>query len=158
MPYTFKPKQKFSKSFGRNLRISRKDSVVICRVIKKKKLKTAKRLLEDLLSKRRNLKGKYYSKAVEEILNLLQSCEKNAEYLGLDKNKLFVHASAHQGSISRRRRRKSAFGSRMKMTNIEIFLIERGKEKESKEKKNVPKEEKKIVEVKQESNPAMNSK
>jgi len=58
---------------------------------------------------------------------LLKSCEKNADSLNLNKERLFVHASAHKGSIMRRRRRRSGFGSRMKMTNLEIILIERGK-------------------------------
>ncbi|MEM7819845.1 MAG: uL22 family ribosomal protein [Candidatus Aenigmatarchaeota archaeon] len=140
--YTYKPKEKFAKSYGRNLRISTKSANVICSVIRGKKLNQAKRLLSDLLSMKRSLDGKYYTKTVREILKLLESCEKNADFLGLDTNKLFVHASAHIGSVIRRRRRKSAFGSRLKSTNVEIMLIEKGsiteekkieKEKESKE-------------------------
>jgi len=127
MGYTFEPNRRYAKAFGSNLRISRKNAVLICRVIRKKKLKVAKRLLEDLVAKRRDLDGRYYSKTVPEILNLLKSCEKNADFQNLSKENLFVHASAHHGSIARRRRRKSGFGSRMKMTNVEIFLIERGK-------------------------------
>lgn len=126
MPYTFQPKEKHAKAFG-TLKISKKHATIICRVIRKKKLEVAKRLLEDLLAKRRSLRGKYYTKAVNEILKLLKSCEKNADFLNLDKGKLFVHASAHQGPNIRRRRRRFGFGSRMKIANVEIFLIERGK-------------------------------
>ncbi len=129
MTYTIKPKEKHAKAYGNNLRISTKDAIKICRVIRKKPRDRAKRLLVDLVNKKRSLAGSYYSKAVAEILSLLESCEKNAEFLGLDPEKLMVHASAQTGTITRRRRRKSAFGSRMKSTNVEIILIEKGKQK-----------------------------
>lgn len=108
------------------MRISTKSAEFICRVIRKKTLKRAKRMLNDLSAGKRNLAGKYYTKTVKHILELLESCEKNAEFLGLDNERLFVHASAHQGTSLRRRRRKAAFGSAMKSTNMEIMLIERG--------------------------------
>ena len=127
--YTFTPTHKFAKAYGNNLNISRKSAVTICRIIRGKKLKTVKRLFSDLISKKRSLKGKYYTKTVVEIQKLLNSCEKNADYLGLNKDVLFVHASAHQGTITSRRRRKSEFGSRMKYTNVEIMLIEKGRVK-----------------------------
>lgn len=132
MPYTFEPKQKFAKVYGRNVNVSTKSSVLICRVIRNKPLVRAKRLLEDLANRRRSLDGKYYSKTVREIRSVINSCEKNAEFLGLDNDRLFVHASAHMGTIMRRRRRKASFGSRIKSTNIEIMLVERGKEQKAK--------------------------
>ena len=132
MSYTFIPKEKHAKAYGSNVRISRKSATIICNVIKKKPLIRGKRLLIDLQAKKRSLRGKYYSKTVDEILQLLESCEKNAENLNLDKGKLFIHASAHKGTIMRRRRRKSAFGSRLKTAHIEIMLIEKGKEKKAK--------------------------
>lgn len=126
MPYTFKPKQKHAKAFSM-LNISTKDANVICRVIRKKKLKTVKRLLNDIIARKRSLKGKYYTKAVKEIKQLLESCEKNADSQGLDAEKLFVYASAHAGPNLRRPRRRVDFGSRLKTTNLEIFLVEKGK-------------------------------
>jgi len=57
---------------------------------------------------------------------LLHSCEKNADSIGLEKGRLFVHVSAQRGQNFRRRRRKSGFGTKMKSTNLEIMLIERG--------------------------------
>ena len=136
MPYTFIPKQKHAKAYTTNQKISTKSAEKICNVIKKKPLKRVKSLLIDLSTERRNLKGKYYSNSVSKILDLLESCEKNAEFLGLDNEKLFVHASATAGSIIRRRRRKSSYGSRMKSTNVEIMLIEKGKSKKIKETTN----------------------
>lgn len=142
--YTMKPEERYAKAFGRDLRISTKSAVKLCRVIRGKKLSASKRLLSDLVAGRRSLEGKYYTKAVKEIANLLSSCEKNAEFLGLDNEKLFVHASAHTGTIMKRRRRKSAFGSRLKSTNIEMILIEKGKtrteKKAAKEKAEIKKE------------------
>ena len=147
--YTFVPKQKYAKAYGNNLRISTKGSEKICRVLRRKKLSSAKRLLDDLLSEKRSLDGKYYTKTVKNIKMLLESCEKNAEFLGLSSDALFVHASAHTGTIMRRRRRRSGFGTKIKSTNIEIMLIEKGKTKGvSKEK--IEKEIKKKIEEKAE--------
>jgi large subunit ribosomal protein L22 len=127
MNYTFKPKQKFAKASGKNLKISTKKAAKICRIIRGKKLTQVKRLLDDLLTEKRSISGKYYTKAAKQIKMLLESCEKNADFLGLNTDALFVHASASHGNIMRRRRRKSGFGSRMKSTNLEIMLIEKGK-------------------------------
>ncbi len=124
--YTIEPKEKHANAFGSNLRISRKSAVKICRIIRGKKLSVAKRLLDDVYLGKRDIDGKYYTKTISEIRQLLRSCEKNAEFRNIAKDRLFVHASAHHGSILRRRRRRSGFGSRMKSTNLEIILIERG--------------------------------
>ena len=147
MSYTFIPKEKHAKAYGNNVRVSRKSATIICNVIKKKPLIRGKRLLIDLQAKRRSLRGKYYSKTVDEILQLLESCEKNADNLNLDKGKLFIHASAHKGTIMRRRRRKSAFGTQLKTANIEIMLIEKGKEKKIEIKKKGDKKSLKIETV-----------
>ena len=142
MGYTFEPKQKYAKALGDTLRISPKTAKLICKVIKKKKLTTTKRLLEDLYNEKRSLKGKYYTKTVKEILYTINSCEKNAINQGLDVSKLFVYASAHQSRRMRRRRRKSSYGSLLKSTNLEVFLVEQGKgiiKKKTNDKKTTPK-------------------
>ena len=56
---------------------------------------------------------------------MIQSCKKNAISLGLDTERLVVHASAHKGTIMRRRRRRASFGSIIKSTNVEVILIEK---------------------------------
>tara|TARA_Y100000310_G_scaffold337255_1_gene423871 strand:- start:210 stop:776 length:567 start_codon:yes stop_codon:yes gene_type:complete len=145
MTYTFKPEQEHAKAYGDNLGVSTKNSIIICRAINNKKLTVARRLLEDVISEKRSLKGKYYTNATTAILELLGSCEKNAEFMGLEMDKLFVHAGATHGVNRRRRRRKSGYGTAMKLTNVEIMLIQKGKEKVAKEKtakKPVKKEEK----------------
>jgi ribosomal protein L22 len=126
MPYTFVPEEKHAKAYS-TLPISLKSAEIVCRVIRKKPLKRAKRLLTDLEARRRSLGGKYYTKTVVNLRELVESCEKNAEFLGLDTDRLMVHASAHEGVRIRRRRRKASFGSMLKRANIEIMLIERGK-------------------------------
>ena len=129
---THVPAHNYAKVFGNGMRISQKSASIVSRAIKNKPLNRAKRLLQDLKDERRTLEGKYYSKAVKAMLILLNSCEKNAEFKGLDMDRLFVFASAHKGANIRRRRRKGAFGSTMKNTNMEILLIERGKERKDK--------------------------
>ena len=138
---TFVPGHNYARAFGTSMRISQKSASIVCKAIKNKPLTRAKRLLEDLKAERRTLGGKYYSKAVKNMLMLLNSCEKNAEFKGLDADRLFVHASAHKGANVRRRRRKGAFGSTMKNTNMEILLIERGKERKDKVSKKKVKEQ-----------------
>ncbi len=123
MPYTFIPDKDHAKAYV-HLKISTKSAQRICAVIRKKPLARVKRLLDDLNAERRSLDGKYYSKTVAEILSALHSCEKNAEHRGLELSRLMVHASAHQGPVMRRRRRKSAFGNKMKSTNLEIILVQ----------------------------------
>ena len=144
MPYTFKPKEPHAKAWAW-LNVSLKDAKVICRVIRKKKLSQVKRLLDDLLAQRRSLEGRYYTKTVRGVKKILENCEKNAEYLGLDKDRLFVYASAHKGPTLWRPRRKADFGNIMKSTNVEIILVEKGKKKDSRksEKKEKPVKESK---------------
>ncbi len=148
MPYTFKPKEEHAKAYGDNLSVSTKNALKVCRAITRKKLTTAKRLLEDLMTEKRSLKGKYYTNACAAILSVLESCEKNAEFMGLEMDKLFVHAGATHGVHRRRRRRKSNYGSAMKLTNVEIILIQRGKEKVSQPKNDLKKEIQNAVEEK----------
>ena len=126
MPYTFEPEEKYAKAYSM-LPVSVKSAEIICRVIRKKPLKRAMRLLSDLEVEKRSLRGKYYTNTVTNIKKLVESCEKNAEFLGLDNEKLMVHASAHEGTKLRRRRRKGKFGNLMKRANVEIMLIERGR-------------------------------
>ncbi len=127
MSYTFVPDQKYAKAHGSNVKISSKTAAKLCRVVKNKPLSRAKRLLSDLAEGKRSLRGKYYTKTAKELLMLVNSCEKNAEFLGLDVQKLFLHASSSMGTGIRRRRRRGSFGSKMKTANVEVMLIEKGK-------------------------------
>jgi len=105
------------KCAGRELRISPKAATEICRTIKGMKLDDAKKLLEEVIAKKRaiayrrykkevphkNLQekwsaGRYPVKAAKKILKLLEELEANAEYKGLDVEKLrIIHAASQRG-------------------------------------------------------------
>ncbi|RLJ04830.1 MAG: hypothetical protein DRP08_00815 [Candidatus Aenigmatarchaeota archaeon] len=130
MPYTFKPEKAYARAYGRNIPISTKDAILICKKIRKKSFFKSKKLLEDLKMKKISLGGKYYTKAVTNILKLLESAEKNAEFSELNLDKCVVYASASHGAIVHRRRRASNFGSKLKYTNLEIIVVDRSAKKE----------------------------
>jgi len=114
--------KKSAKAYGRALRISTKSSVAVCRAISRKNLEKAKKLLQDLIDKKRSVGGKYYTNASREILRLVKSAEANAESGGLDLNRLVIFASAHQGFTFMRPRRLKMRRTRRKMTNIQVVL------------------------------------
>jgi len=109
--------EKTAKIAGRELRISPKHAVEICRTIKGMKLDKAKVFLEQVIAKKTPVPfrkyrkkvghrhgaqkfsaGRYPAKAAERILKLLQGAEANAELKGLDTENLrIIHASACSG-------------------------------------------------------------
>ncbi|MEM5798465.1 MAG: uL22 family ribosomal protein [Candidatus Aenigmatarchaeota archaeon] len=124
--YAYTPKSKnFAKAYGRGLSISTKHSVAICKAITGLRLDKAKKFLNELISERASLNGKYYTKTASSVLELLNSAEKNAEAKGLDSERLFVHASAHRGWTARRPRRFKLRGQTRRMTHIQVVLEER---------------------------------
>ncbi|NOZ76576.1 MAG: 50S ribosomal protein L22 [Euryarchaeota archaeon] len=147
--YSYTPKRKrFSKALGREVRVSPKFSSEICREIRGKKLDAARAFLEDVMAMRRPVPlrrfnkgvahrrglvkafaGRYPVKAARNILKVLESAVANAEYKGLDTDKLYIsHAAAQKGRIIRGFRPR-AFGrsspSNTLTTHIEIVLEER---------------------------------
>jgi ribosomal protein L22 len=117
--------EKSVKVYGRNLRISSKDSAIVCRAISNTTVAKARHLLQNLSSEKVNLDGKYYTKTVNETLNLLRLAEGNAESKGMDADRLLVHASAHQGFTYQTPRRFKLARRQAKMTNLQIVLEER---------------------------------
>jgi len=106
------------KCSGRELRISPKASVELCRTIRGMKLPEAKKLLECVMNReqavadrhykkevphKRNLNepwfaGRYPQKAAGRILHLLEELEANAEYRNLDTERLkIIHAASQRG-------------------------------------------------------------
>lgn len=105
------------KCAGRELRISTKAAREICKTIKGMKLDDAKKLLEAVMEKKRPIAyrrykkevahkslperwyaGKFPVKAAGRILKLLEELESNAEYKGLDPEKLrIIHAASQRG-------------------------------------------------------------
>ncbi|MEM4576799.1 MAG: 50S ribosomal protein L22 [Candidatus Nezhaarchaeales archaeon] len=110
---------KMARASGRDLRISWKKAVEVCRFIRGKRLVQAKELLEKVLRKEVMIPfttfnkkrahhgsiskyscGGYPIRVVREVLKILRNVEANAENKGLDVEKLIiVHAAAHKGPI-----------------------------------------------------------
>ncbi|MFQ6068099.1 MAG: 50S ribosomal protein L22 [Candidatus Bathyarchaeia archaeon] len=139
--------EKAVKASGRELRISPKHAREVCKTIKGMRLDKAKRYLEQVIAKkqpvpfRRFIKklghrhgmqkamvGKYPVKAAAQILKVLESAESNAEFKGLDTERLrIIHASAYPG-MKIKRAMPRAFGlstpKNRPLTHVEIVLEE----------------------------------
>lgn len=139
---------KIAKVFGRNLRISPKHSVEISRAIRGMKVDEAKAFLERVQEKKeavpfRNHKrkvghkklfkwyaGRYPVKASQQFYKLLKEAESNAEYKGLDSERLrIIHISAYKGRtfpgyIPRAYGRASPYNH--ETTNVELIVKEVG--------------------------------
>jgi len=109
--------EKTVKASGRELRVSPKSAREVCKTIKGMMLTRAKRYLKDVMTKkkpvpfkrfkkkgghRRGLEkaftGRYPVKTAKHILKILEGAEANAEYKGLDTERLrIIHASAYPG-------------------------------------------------------------
>ncbi len=121
--YAYKPAEEMSaaKATGYEMPISFKHAVEICRAIKGKKVQEAKKYLEEVVALKRvvpfrrhkkkvahkNIEGwyagRYPQKAASYILKVLENLEANAEYKGLDVEKLvIVYAQAQKGRVIRR--------------------------------------------------------
>jgi large subunit ribosomal protein L22 len=110
------------KASGRELRVSTKHAREVCKTIKGMKLDQAKEYLRQVMEKkkpvplrrykkkvghRRGMEkafaGRYPVKAAEKILKVLEGAEANAEYKGLDAERLrIIHASAYPGMKMKR--------------------------------------------------------
>lgn len=123
MPYTYNPNPKKSaKSYGRALRISTKNSAVVCKAISGMRLEKGKALLQDLLDQKRGLSGKYYTNVARQLLNIIKNAESNAESKGLDIEKLHINSSAHNGFTFYRPRGWKRRREQRKVTNLQVVL------------------------------------
>ncbi|MEM0445665.1 MAG: 50S ribosomal protein L22 [Nitrososphaerota archaeon] len=105
------------KASVREIDVSPKWSREVCAAIRGLKLTEARRLLEDVVERKRMIPyrryrklrahhsqtkgaGGYPVKVAKHMLKLLDSLEANAEFKGLDTDKLVViHAAAHKGRV-----------------------------------------------------------
>ena len=135
------------KASGRELRVSPKHAREVCKTIKGMKLDQAKEYLRQVVLKkkpvpfRRHKKkvghrhgiekafaGRYPVKAAEKILRVLEGAEMNAEYKGLDVERLrIIHASAYPG-MKIKRYIERAFGRSSQrfeaLCHVELVLEE----------------------------------
>lgn len=109
--------EKTVKASGREVRVSHKSTREICKTIKGMMLTQAKQYLREVIAKRKAVPfrrfkkkaghrhglekayaGRYPVKAAKQILKVLEGAEANAEYKGLDTERLrIIHASAYPG-------------------------------------------------------------
>ncbi|MFH1978496.1 MAG: uL22 family ribosomal protein [Candidatus Aenigmatarchaeota archaeon] len=110
---------------GRAVRISQKNAVILCDQLRGKSLKKGKTFLKNLVDQKESLKGRYYTNTAKELLNLLSSGESNAEFKGLDIERLIIHASASKSFTFYRPRSFKSGRTRRKMANVQVVLQER---------------------------------
>lgn len=109
--------EKTARALGRDLPISRKKSVELCRELRGMRVDEAKEYLEAIIKKKRAVPfrrytsgaghkkghigpGRYPVKAAKYILELLESAESNADYNGMDTDELIIkHIAAHPGRV-----------------------------------------------------------
>ena len=142
MKYSLKSydKEHTAKAIGVALPVSFKQSVEICNFIRNKKVSSAKKLLQEVVEKKRAVPfkrfdfdlghkrkigpGRYPENASKEIIRLIESVESNAQFKGLNTSNLVItHINAHKASKAWHYGRKSR--RKMKRTNIEIFVQEK---------------------------------
>jgi large subunit ribosomal protein L22 len=147
--YSYKPEgESYARAVGRDLSISTKHSIEICKFIKHKNLSLAKKELSEVLNFKRAVPftrfnrggvghrpgmgpGRYPIKAVEKILYILNNVENNAKQKGLDIDALIIkHASAQKGYQRLRYGRKPRRSA--KRTHVEIVVFEIVKENKDK--------------------------
>lgn len=125
---------------ARNLRISPKDSVEIASFIKGMSVAKAKTYLDGVVKKENVIPAKRYTEgaghkaqvggggtypanAAVKYIEILSSAEKNAEFKGIDIEKLKVlYASATIGNRQYRPRRYGLRGQTTKNTNISLIV------------------------------------
>lgn len=148
--YSFTPEkeEKIAKAVGREIRVSPKFSAEVCREIRSKKLDKAKKFLEELIAMKKPLPlkrykkgvahkkglrkayaGRYPVKAASKVLSVLANAEANAEYKGLDAERLYIkHISTNRGRVIKRIMPR-AFGRSSPhntlTSNIQVILEER---------------------------------
>jgi len=143
--YSAKIEEPCARAFGKEMRISPKHTMEVCRAIRGMRLVAAKEYLQAVAAKKRPVpfkrhrkklahrkgakgSGQYPVKAARAILEVLKNAEANATYKGLDVEKLrIVHASAQKGIIihgilPRAFARATPFNK--PLTNVEIILKE----------------------------------
>ncbi len=149
MPYSIKvDDKKHAKAFGKNLPISMKDAINLCRALKGMKLDSAKDYLEDVINKKKPVPyfryldsishrrgigpGRYPVKEAKYILRVLENAEANAENKDLDTDNLYImHIAAHKGETYKRYTPRAMGRSteiRRDQVHIEVILEEKEEE------------------------------
>lgn len=143
-------KELMVRAVGRDMSISKKQSVEICKWICRRPLQKAKKILEETIALKRAIPftrfnwnvghragmgpGRYPQKAAREILAVLKSAEANAQVKGLNTGNLqIIHINAQKASTPLHYGRQR--GTHMKRTHVEIVLQEQAPKEKEKEKR-----------------------
>ena len=133
-----------AKALGRNLDISRKHCVEICREMQGMKVAAAKTFLADVMEKKTHVPfrrffsetghrkgkgwkhGRYPMKASKKMIEIISYAEANADYKGLElENLKIISAISSQGDSRFRRQPKGKWrGQTRQYTNIELVVGE----------------------------------
>lgn len=143
--YSAKVDEPCARALGKEMRVSPKHAMEVCRAIRGMKLAAAKEYLQAVATKQRPVpfrrhrkklahgrgakgSGRFPVKAARAISMVLENAKANATYKGLDPEKLkIVHASAYKGItipgfLPRAFARATPFNK--PLTNVEIILKE----------------------------------
>lgn len=121
--YAYQPKSKNAvKVYGSGLRISSKSGALVCREVTGMSLPKAQQFTTGLVSKKRNLKGKYYTAVATSLSDLLKQAEASTEAKGFDPERMIVHASAHEGFTFRTPRRFKLRARKRKIAHLQLVL------------------------------------
>ncbi len=114
---------------GKDLSISTKHSIAICKFLKNKKLEDAIKLMNEVIAlkkavptkkeahKKGMASGKFPLKATKAFLKILKNVKSNANSKGMDISKLIIKAKANKAS---RPLKPGRFRRQFKRTHIEI--------------------------------------
>jgi len=136
--------EKTSRAMGRELPISPKKAMEVCREIRGKSVEDAKAYLERVIAmdqpvpmrryktmvahKRGTGPGRYPVKVAKQVMKILESAEENAGYKGLDVESMRVKvAMAHKGSIQKgimQRAHGTSSPWNQETVNLEVVLEE----------------------------------
>jgi large subunit ribosomal protein L22 len=136
--YSIKATENCAKAVGISLPISRKQSVNICNTLRGMNVQKAKKLLEEVINKKKAISftrynmntghkagmgpGSYPVTACRNILGILKNAEANAQFKGLSTGNLVIKtASAQKGPTTMHFGRQR---TKAKRTHIELVLEE----------------------------------
>ena len=145
--YTYQPESGVSvaRARGQELPMSPKKTYEVLNAIRGKNLEAARRILDDAVALKRAIPfrrynqetahkrgvgpGRYPRKVCQALLDILSNAEANAEFQGLDTDRLFVKVAAssrgriQKASMPRAQGRATAWNEQT--THVEIVLGER---------------------------------
>ncbi|MBI4150418.1 50S ribosomal protein L22 [Candidatus Woesearchaeota archaeon] len=137
-----------ARAVGRDLGISPKHSIELCRFLKNKNVQKAKTILNDVIAKKQAVPskiftggashrkgkmagGRYPVTAASALLSIIENAEANAQQKGLNTANLVVmHLCAQRASRPFHAGRFR--GRKMKRSHIEVVVAEQQQKKESK--------------------------